>query len=164
MISKCLTDGKVYVKSGTVWFLLEITYNPGINTQEAAVRIRSSARWALLCALLMCATQSNPSRALVAMFVCTPANIIHADVTNIEGKPAHILSPISSDLLPPSSQLAASNSLGVSDFAFKSSPAIASSDPAGCIQVNNISTLNVIKFISRNTFSETVENLFSCSA
>jgi hypothetical protein len=105
----------------------------------------------------------NPSRTLETLFVCTPANVIHVDITNIEGVPAHCLSPISSELLPPSSQLAASYALGFSNFAFKSSPDVGCCDPARCNQANNISASYVITFITRNTFSETVENLFSWS-
>jgi hypothetical protein len=146
-----------------VEFLSEIIYYPGINTQEAAVRFRSSVRWALLFALSICAVQSNPSRTLVALFVCTPANVIHLDITNIEKMPAHHLSPISSGLLPPSSQTAAKVALWFSNFAIKTSPAVECYDPARCNQTNNNSTSNVIMFISRNTFSETLENLFSWS-
>ena len=124
------------------------------------MRIRSSAKWTLFCALVICAMQNNPSRTLDAISVCTPANVIHVDITNIEGVPAHCSSPISSELL---SQTAANVALWFSNFAFKSSPAVECHDPAGCNKANNISASYVITFISRNTFSETVENHFSWS-
>ena len=107
--------------------------------------------------------QSNPSRTLNAIFVCTPASVVRVNITNIEGKPPHILSPISSELLPPSAQLAANYALGFSKSAFKSSPAVECYVPARCNQANNISASNLLTFISRNTFSETVENPFSWS-
>ena len=146
-----------------VKFFQEMTYYPGIHTQEAAVRIRSLTKWALLCALLVCAMSNNPSQTLGALFLYTPANVIHVDLTNIEGVPAHCIYPISSDLLPPSAQTAANVALWFSNLAFKSSPAVECYHPAGCNQANNISALYVITFISRNTFSETVENHFSLS-
>jgi len=106
---------------------------------------------------------NNPSQTLGAFFLYTPANVIHVDLTNIEGAPAHCSSPISSGLLPPSAQTAADVALWFSNLAFKSSPAAECYDPAGCKQANNISASYVITFISRNTFSEIVENHFSLS-
>jgi hypothetical protein len=107
--------------------------------------------------------QNNPSRTLGTVFSCTPVNVIHVGITNIQEEPALYSSPISSELLPQSAQGMASNALWFSNFAFKSSSAVESYDPAGCKQTNNISASYVIASISSNTLSETEENQFSWS-
>jgi len=127
------------------------------------VRIRSSAKSALFCALVICAMQNNLSRTFGIVFSCTPVIVIHVDIANIQEEPALYSSPISSELLPQSAQGVASDALWFSNFAFKSSSALESYDPAGCKQTNNISASYVIASISSNTFSETEENPFSWS-
>jgi hypothetical protein len=107
--------------------------------------------------------QNNLSRAFKVVFSCAPVNVIHVDIANIQEEPALFSSPISSELLPQPAQPAASNAIWFSNFAFKSSSAVESYDPAGCKQTNNISASYVIASISSNTLSETVENQFSWS-
>lgn len=112
---------------------------------------------------MVCAMQNSPLRASETILAYTPANVIQADFTNVNGIPAGCLSPIASELLPPSAQNADDVALWFSNLAFKSSPAVKYCDPAGSYQANNISTSCVVTFISRNTFYQTLENHFSWS-
>jgi hypothetical protein len=146
-----------------VKYFHKIIPSPGIKTQEAAVRIRSSAKSALFCALAICAVQNNPSQTLETVSFCMPVNVIHVDIANIQEEPALFSSPISLELLPQSAQGVASNALWFSNFAFKSSSAVEIYDPAGCKQTNNVSASYVIASISSNTLSETLVRQFSCS-
>lgn len=126
------------------------------------MRVRSSAKSILFSALVICAVQNNPSRTFESILFCTPVNVIRVDITNIQEEPALFSSPISSELLPQSAQGVASDALWFSNFAFKSSSAVESYDPAGCKQTNNNSASYVIASISSNTLSETLEHQFSC--
>jgi hypothetical protein len=148
---------------GSLAVLGKITLNPGIKTQEAAVRVRSLARMAFVCALSVCAIQNNSSQAFGTISSCPPVNGIHSGFTNFTEEPAAYSSPISSESLPQFGQPVASDALWFSSLAFKSSSALVSYDPAESRLSIIFTATHVIEPISSITVSETVGNPFSCS-
>jgi hypothetical protein len=126
------------------------------------VRIRSSANWALLCALLMCATPIVVCLAFNGVSLLKPARAIHANLVANDRVPVHCFFWLSSEPVPPVVHPVVSPPLSSSKFAIESPPAAEPCYPAECEQ-NNITACDRVASMYGKTFSQTAENLLSWS-